>query len=153
MKRKSCCIVGHKNLKPYKSDHIKASLEKEILQAIQDGYTHFISGFDEGAGLIAAEIVAGLKTRNPALTLEAALPYRGRIATGSPLFHRLLGQCSIVGVHNEEYDPFCIIRRNRAMVSLAQRLIAVYDGCPGSDVSSALRCAYAKELEIRIVHL
>ncbi len=151
--KNTCCFVGHRIIHADKLADMTHALQKEILQAVADGYTHFISGFDEGAGLTAANIVADLKKHNTDLKLEAALPYRGRIKTADQSFHRLLALCDIVGVYHEDYDPFCFIRRSRRMVFLAGRLIAVYDGSNDSEVCSALRYAHTQGLDIRIISL
>jgi hypothetical protein len=81
---------------------------------------------------------------NPALTLEAALPYRNRMNAADGSFRRLLSACKTVGVYNERYSPACDMRRNREMVSLSQRVIAVYDGREKGGTLFTMRYAYTQ---------
>lgn len=86
---KTCCVTGHRNIPLEQTACISDLLRKEILSAIADGYTHFISGFASGADLLFADIVAELKALYP-ITLEAAIPYPGRMKTPDKAFQRLL---------------------------------------------------------------
>jgi uncharacterized phage-like protein YoqJ len=151
MSPKTCCVRGHRDIPGGKLDYVKEALQKESLQAVKDGYTHFISGFSEGVDLIFASLVADLMTENPALTLEAAIPYRNRLNVTDGLFLRLIGKCGIVGVHNETYGPSGFMKRDRFMVSQARRVIAVYDGRKKGGTFFTIRYAYAQERDVRII--
>lgn len=59
--QKICMVTGHRKVDPNKIDLVKAELRKKILLAVEDGYTHFVSGFAEGVDLWFASIVAELK--------------------------------------------------------------------------------------------
>ena len=74
MDSKMCCVTGHRDIPVSKINAVKYSLYLEIQAAISDGYTRFISGFADGSDLLFAAIVAEEKQRNPALSLEAAIP-------------------------------------------------------------------------------
>ena len=58
MFEKTCCVTGHRNIQEERSSYVEQELRREVLAAIQDGYTRFISGFAEGADLMFAAIVA-----------------------------------------------------------------------------------------------
>ena len=58
MNEKTCCVTGHRNISIDCITRVEQALRHEILLAIEDGYTRFISGFAEGADLIFASIVA-----------------------------------------------------------------------------------------------
>ena len=148
---KTCMVTGHRNIPPDKIDHITNELRREILTAIEDGYTHFMSGFADGADLIFAAIVADLKSENAALTLEAAIPYRGRVKTGTKLFHDLLSQCDVIGIHSESYAPGCFHKRNRFMVSASQRVIAVFDGRENGGTRATMRHASLQNKEMKMI--
>ena len=60
---KTCCVTGHRDILAEQMDRIQELLRREILAAIGDGYTHFISGFAAGTDMCFAEIVAELKER------------------------------------------------------------------------------------------
>ena len=112
MDSKTCCVTGHRDIPTSQIDTVKYSLYREIQVAIEDGYTRFISGFADGSDLLFAAIVAKEKQRNPALSLEAAIPYRGRMQTPNREFQRLLLVCDRVTVIRESYirvtPKFCV---------------------------------------------
>lgn len=94
-KIKTCCVTGHRDIPAERADRIRELLRREILEAIGDGCTHFISGFAAGADLLFAELVAELKATYP-ITLEAAIPYPGRMKTPDKTFQRLIRCCDKV---------------------------------------------------------
>lgn len=153
MEIKTCCVTGHRNIPADKIDYVKQELRREVLAAVQDGYTRFISGFAEGVDLMFAAIVAELKQENDSLWLEAAIPYRKRVSSPDPVFNELLGQCKSIGVYSEEYSPSCFMRRNRIMVSESQRVIGVYDGREHGGTAGTLRFAGSQEKEVRIIKI
>ena len=152
MKSKSCCVTGHRELDPLKIEPIKQALRNAILEAINDGYTHFISGFAEGIDLYFADIVAEMKEEND-LFFEAAIPYRNRIKTKDKDFQRLITQCNAVGVHSEEYSPRCYLIRNPFMVQSSDLVITVYDGREKGGTLSTMRYAHAMEKEVKVISI
>ena len=145
---RTCCVTGHRDIPAEKMGRIEELLRREILEAIGDGYTHFISGFAAGADLLFAEIVAELEERYP-ITLEAAIPYLGRMKTPDKTFQRLIRCCDTVKIHSDVYSKGCYMRRNRYMVDQSRRVIAVYDGRPTGGTAATVR--YAREKDVRVV--
>ena len=66
MQEKTCCVTGHRDIPQDKRTYVETELKKEVLAAIADGYTHFISGFAEGVDLTFAALVAEQKETNSA---------------------------------------------------------------------------------------
>lgn len=148
--RKTCCVTGHRDLPAGAEAEIRLELRREVLVAIEDGFTHFISGFASGADLMFAEIVVELKDRYP-ITLEAAIPHPGRMKTPDVTFQRLIGCCDMVKVCSERYFKGCYMVRNRYMVDASQRVIAVYDGRETGGTAAAVRYALNKGLQICMI--
>ena len=92
---KTCCVTGHRGLAPYRLRQAEDALRTELVRAIGDGFTHFISGFAEGADLLFAQLVVEYRHQYP-LTLEAAIPYPARLQNRDPRFQALLAQCDTV---------------------------------------------------------
>ena len=147
-KEKTCCVTGHRDIPAGQMDRILKLRRHEILAAIEDGYTHFISGFAAGVDLLFADIVAELKELCP-ITLEAAIPYPGRMKTPDETFQRLIRCCDTVKIHSDSYFKGCYMRRNRYMVDQSQRVIAVYDGRATGGTAATVR--YAKGKDVRVV--
>lgn len=149
----TCCVTGHRKISSEKIEFIAAELRREILSAIDDGYTHFISGFAEGVDLLFAEQLVQLQAEGHKITLEAAIPYRGRMRSKDPQFMRLIEHCSILGITAEEYSKSCYINRNRKMVQLSSRVIAVFDGRDGGGTAFTICYARVMERDVRIISI
>ena len=48
METKVCCVTGHRDIPTDRAVYVEQALRREVLAAIEDGYTRFISGFAEG---------------------------------------------------------------------------------------------------------
>ena len=145
---KTCCVTGHRDIPEERTDVIREYLYYEVISAIEDGYTHFISGFAAGADLLFADIVVELKEVCP-IMLEAAIPHPGRMKTPDKAFQRLIRCCDVVKIHSDSYSKDCYMRRNRYMVNQSQRVIAVCDGRSTGGTADTVR--YAKGKDVRVV--
>lgn len=148
----TCCVTGHRDIPADKIQYVQMQLRQELLQAIQSGYAHFISGFAAGTDLIFAGIVADLKHKYP-ITLEAAIPYQGRLKSPDKTFQRLLKECDIVKVHTEQYSKSCYMVRNSYMIDCSALVIAVQDGRKNGGTATTIRYARQKECTIREIRL
>lgn len=85
------------------------------------------------------------------LKLIAVLPYRKRVDSVCQNEHTkdLLDVCVEVMVIREEYRPRVYSQRNRYMVELSDRVIAVYDGWEKGDTVKTIRFAYQFWKELR----
>lgn len=153
MDKKTCCVTGHREITDDQIAYIKEELRRQVQTAIQDGYTHFISGFAQGVDLLFAEIVSEEKKQHPNLFLEAAIPYTGRLKTKDENFHKLLKNCNGIKIECEKYTPSCFMQRNRYMVGQSQRVIAVYDGRESGGTLFTMRYAHILERDIRVIEI
>ena len=153
MNTKACCVTGHRDIPADKVEYVKTKLKEEIEKAIADGFTMFISGFAEGVDLLFAELVLEQKAQHPDLFLEAAIPYRNRLQTKDPLFRKCLESCNGIKVQQEEYSQDCFMNRNRYMVALSSRIIAVYDGRDKGGTLFTMRYAHTMEREVREIRI
>ena len=151
-KEHTCCVTGHRDIPADKIQYVQIQLRQELLQAIQSGYTHFISGFAAGVDLIFAGIVADLKREYP-ITLEAAIPYPSRMNTPDEVFQCLLKECDIVKVHTDRYSKSCYMVRNRYMIDCSALVIAVHDGRKSGGTVATIRYANRKGCDLREVRL
>lgn len=151
-KEHTCCVTGHRDIPADKIQYVQMKLRQELLQAIQSGYTHFISGFAAGVDLIFAGIVADLKRECP-ITLEAAIPYPGRMNTPDEVFQCLLKECDIVKVHTDRYSKSCYMVRNRYMIDCSALVIAVHDDRKSGGTAATIGYANRKGCDLREVRL
>lgn len=148
----TCCVTGHRDIPAEKAAYVQAQLYQELLQAIQSGYTHFISGFASGVDLMFAGLVADLKKEYP-ITLEAAIPYPGRMYSPNQTFQSLLKACDTVKIHAGQYSKSCYMVRNRYMVDRSALVIAVHDGRNTGGTAATLRYAYQTNRAVREIRL
>lgn len=153
MENKTCCVTGHRDIPEGKRSYVEAELRKAVRAAIKAGYTHFVSGMAEGVDLTFAAIVAEQKKQNPALTLEAAIPYRNRVYGKDALLQKLLPCCDEVHICTEKYGPNCFFIRNRYMVQESSRVIAVYDGRERGGTLYTMRTAHVQGKEVRVIEI
>ena len=77
MRLHRCCFTGHRPFKLNMPERkVEKALEKEIKQAIDDGFTTFITGMAPGVDIIAAEIVLRLRKKHD-IKLICASPFEG----------------------------------------------------------------------------
>ena len=151
-KETTCCFTGHRDIPTNQLLVVSDKLRTEILQAISDGYTHFICGFAVGTDLIFAEIIAELKQKC-SLALEAAIPYPGRMNTPDEAFQRLIACCDVINIHADHYFGGCYMKRNRYMVDHSSRVIAVYDGRSTGGTASTVKYSYTQGCIVRNIGL
>ena len=151
-KEHTSCVTGHRDIPVDKIQYVQMQLRQELLQAIQSGYTHFISGFAVGVDLIFAGIVADLKHEYP-ITPEAAIPYQDRVKSPDKTFQCLLKECDIVKVHTGRYSKSCFMVRNRYMIDCSSLVIAVHDGRKSGGTAATIKYALQMERDIREIRL
>jgi uncharacterized phage-like protein YoqJ len=150
---KTCSFTGHREYPEGKVEYVRAAIRHEVKQAIEDGFTRFISGFAKGSDLTFAGIVLEFQDENSAITLEAALPYEGRLAARDGWFQSLIKRCAEVHVVSERYSSQCYLFRNHFLVDNCERLSAVFDGRNRSGTAQTIRIAEKVGRDIRIIKL
>lgn len=153
MIEKACCITGHREIPCEKLETVTEKLEEEIERAIADGFTRFVTGMAKGVDLLFAELVIRQKERHPNLFLEAAIPYRNRLKTTDPLFGKCFAACNGIHIQQEEYSKSCFMNRNRYMVSVCSRIIAVYDDRDKGGTLFTMRYAHMMKREVREIQM
>ncbi|MFZ7131867.1 MAG: SLOG family protein [Eubacteriales bacterium] len=148
---RACAFIGHRNVPNQKYIYIKHQLKCVIRYLIEQGYTHFISEFSDGVGLIAAATVAEFKESNPYIRLEAMIPYRSRLKNEDYEVQRLLGKCDIIGISSDENCPESFEKHSRFMVQRSQLLVAVYDGRKLGSTIYTMQYADTVGVEVKVV--
>lgn len=142
------CFTGHRPEKLTQPDHtVMHLLEKEIRQAIADGFTTFISGMARGVDIWAAEIVLRLRNEGYPIRLICASPYdgfeQGWRTDWQNRYHKVLQNADLVRFICNGYSRACFQIRNEWMVNHSARVIAVFNGEPSgtkNTIDYAARC-------------
>lgn len=151
MAEKTCCVTGHRDIPVEQIDAVKYALRREIIKAVSDGYTGFMTGFADGVDQYFAEMVIKLQEDFPNLRLIAVLPYQKRVdgLESREQTKALLHACADVVVIQEEYRPNVYAKRNRYMVEHSDRVIAVYDGREKGGTVNTIRLTHNMKKELR----
>ena len=154
--RQQCaCFTGHR---PEKLERmhwlIKRDLKKEILRAIDDGITVFISGMARGVDIWAAEIVLSLRQSGKPIKLICASPFPGFEERWDKDWKDRYNAIMAAADHTvfvcKGYSRSCFQIRNEWMVDRSARVIAVYNGEPGGTKNTI---EYANRMNIAVVEI
>ena len=159
----TCAFTGHRPQHlSFKFDEesegclaVKARLAKEIEQAIEDGYTVFISGGALGVDTWAALLVLEYKKQYPFLRLELAIPCMGQESRWSKKDKARYGYLidsadAVIRTSRQPYYEGCMRMRNAFMVQRSSRLIAVFNGKYGG-TSQTITMAQDRNIDVRII--
>ena len=129
-------------------------LNEQIVQAVNDGYTDFITGMQRGVNIWAAEAVLALRKEGKPLRLIAACAFQGmenQWEIGWQKRYRfILNHADEVHYVSDQPGRKAFFARNHWMVDRASRLIAVYTGAPGGTKETV---EYARTKQLHIVML
>ena len=152
LRKHRCAFTGHRPNRLYGCEgDVIVSLRKEILAAIEEGYTTFITGCSTGVDLWAADIVIELRRQNKELKLICAVPFEG-FDSKWPVdwvkhYKMIRKQADWVEVISPSYSPEAYQKRNMWMCRHASRIIAVWDGLPSGTQNTI---DYAKEIGLAV---
>ena len=158
----TCCFTGHRSDKLPWGDNecdprctaLKQSIAREITALYQRGFRHYISGMAMGCDLYFAEAVLALREQHPGLSLEGAVPCPTQADRWPDALRRrwrsILDRCDLETVVQQNYDRFCMLRRDRYMVDRSAAILAVFDGTPGG-TQYTLNYAMDQKLEILLL--
>lgn len=140
---RTCCFTGHRpdklpwglNEQDLRCASLKRSLDRELEGLYRRGFRHFISGMAMGCDLYFAEAVLSLREKFPEITVEGAVPCPTQALRWPDLMRRrwqnILDRCDLETVVQQNYDRWCMLRRDRYMVDRSAAVLAVFDGTAG----------------------
>ncbi len=144
---KRCCFTGHRPEKLNMDEkEVKRLLAHAIQDAVNSGFTTFITGMAKGVDIWAGELVMEYKNIYPSIKLIAALPYPG-FSKNAP---NLIKNADFVHTVSDSYDISCFQRRNEWMVDNSSLVIAFFTGEKGGTYNT-IKYAEKKDVEIMYV--
>lgn len=119
-KDNACCFSGHRVIPSELLPAVTENLERIIKSLINDGICDFITGGALGFDALAADIIIRLRHDFPQIRLILALPCREQSskwrASDRLRYDRHCRLADDIHILADEYDPGCMMRRNRFMV-------------------------------------
>lgn len=154
-KVKMCCIIGQQ-IPAGQRESIKAELTKTVEQAIEDGFTWFFAGMDEEIDKLFLQVYIEKKAAHPEIRLEAVRSsYNGK-EMPEEIYQYLDGGICFTYAETEGEESnrkLAYNRRNRKMLCMSERVIAVDNGRPRSRTSYAIDCARVMKLDLKIIKI
>lgn len=159
----TCCFTGHRpqslpwgfNEQDERCLKMKEQLKMEIKNAIENGYTTFISGMALGFDMICAETVLELKKSYPQIKLIGAIPCKTQDKLwkekDKQRYRALLAQLDgIRCIYDDYIGPECMLERNHFMINNSSLVIALFNGTSGGTKKTL---DYAKINGLKVVVL
>lgn len=152
-----CCFTGHRPEKlSVPEAEVKAWLEKQIDQAIADGFVTFITGCAMGVDIWAGQIVLDRKVVNADIHLIAAVPWPGFARRWNEewknQYDDLIRRSDLVVNVCEHYHKGVFQQRNEWMVDRSNRVIAFYNGSAGG-TRNTIEYAQRKGIEVCVFEI
>ena len=149
---KTCFFTGHRHISADEATSLKSRLNEELLNAINAGYTHFITGGAIGFDALAAEQVIRLREDYSDIRLILYLPCTNHTQNWKEndkmRFDAIESFADeIYYVTREGYREGCMKKRNNAMTEASDMCIA-YLKNPVSGTAQAVKLAEKKGLKI-----
>ena len=134
--KRACSFTVHRPERlEMRPNRVISWLEQEIRNAVDAGYTDFISGMQRGVDIWAAEIVLKLKAEGKPVKLIAACAWNGMEDRWEQNWQERYKAILIDAdktVYVSRYPGrAAFFERNHWMVDHSSRLIGVYTGAPG----------------------
>lgn len=150
-----CCFTGHRPEKLNQPESIIIpALEREIRNAVQEGFVTFITGMARGTDIWAGEVVLKLKAEGHPLHLICATPFDGFERSWSEDWQRryraIMTSADLVKVISPSYSRACFQIRNEWMVDHSSRVLAVFNGERGGTQNTI---NYAASKGVKVINV
>ncbi|MCD7783975.1 MAG: DUF1273 domain-containing protein [Oscillospiraceae bacterium] len=159
----TACFSGHRPEKLPFDDEIRrrmliSMLIQRIYDAIDEGYTTFITGMARGVDIWGGRAIYALKHQKPELNLKmiGISPYKNELNLlhGTDIYDygTVKQGCDEMYYLSEDYFPACYHIRNRLMIDHSSKVIGVvYDYKSGT--GNTIREARRQGLELDIIDI
>lgn len=157
LRKHRCAFTGHRPERLVGQEtYVITGLRKAIEEAINEGYTTFITGCSRGTDLWAADIVIEMRRHDKRLKLICAIPFEGFDEKWTIDWRKHLKQvkkqADWIHIVSKEYHADAYQKRNAWMVNKASKIIAVCNGEPSGTLNT-VRYAEAQKVPVHIIQV
>lgn len=149
---KTCFFTGHRFIWREEQKRLKSLLNEALLDAVNNGFTHFITGGAVGFDTLAAEQIILMREDYDMIRLILYLPCINQSESWNESdkerFEHILSEADeVYYVSREPYKKGCMKKRNYAMVTASDMCIA-YLKKTSSGTAQTVKMAREKEIPI-----
>lgn len=145
-KEKSCCFTGHRVIPQDDYYKVMLLLRQSVERKIKEGCADFYAGGALGFDTLAALTVLRLKMVYKNIKLHLILPCKNQAEKWNSedrrMYEKIISESDSVEYVSEEYTPYCMNRRNRALVDRTGFCIAY---CTQTSGGTAYTIGYAMD--------
>ena len=153
-KEKSCCFTGHRDIDKEKYIPVMAALRSIIEEKINRGYKIFCVGGALGFDTMAALAALKMKQEYRKIKLHMYLPCKNQAEKWSAynrgIYEDIIKKSDRVFYISENYTPYCMQERNRALVDNSSLCIAY---CTQPKGGTAYTIGYAMDNDVEVINL
>ena len=154
MKNQTCCFAGHRIIPAKDYSAIKARLEHEIVNLVDQGVCYFGAGGAVGFDTMAAQAILKLKPEYPHIRLILVLPCKDQTKNwrekDKKIYDHILDKADKVVYTSEYYHKGCMHKRNRYLVDNSDFCICYLTQDSGG---TAYTAGYARQKGLRIINV
>lgn len=149
---KTCFFTGHRIIGSDELKRIKSLLNEELLNAVNSGFTHFITGGAVGFDTLAAEQIISMREDYDKIRLILYLPCTDQSENWNEndkeRFEHILSEADeIYYVSREPYKKGCMKKRNYAMAAASDMCIAYLKKSP-SGTAQTVKMARDRGIDV-----
>ncbi|HBI02434.1 MAG TPA: hypothetical protein DDY49_00200 [Paenibacillaceae bacterium] len=152
MAEKTCCVASRLEIPTDKLDDVRREQKLEIGAALEDGYRTFVSGFEEGVGMLFYQLVNERRGEYPDIFLEVIL-HPDHCEGFNRADWQLISKSNGIKFLSKELQMDYLYTVTRYTVGVSERVIAVYDGQADRVTLYAMNYAHSLERDLRIIEI
>lgn len=150
---KACMFTGHRRISPRDVVQLPEWLDTQIEILIEQGYTDFCAGGAIGFDTLAALKVIEKKKKYGFIRLHLYLPcHNQEKAWNDSLKHAyyyVMNNADSIRYASEEYTKWCMQKRNRDMVDVAEVCLAY---CNSTSGGTRYTVSYCEKKGIKVIN-
>lgn len=152
MAERTCCVASHRLIPPDKLNDVRQELKMEIAAALEDGYRTFVSGFEEGLGMLFFQLVNERRKEYRDIFLEVIL-HPDHCERLNQADWQLISISNGIKLLSKEFQQDYLYTVTRYTVGVSERVIAINVGHVDRVTLFAMDYAHSLKRDLRIIEI
>jgi hypothetical protein len=148
MKNKTICAISYQEIPTERLGHVRQELVQEVIAALEEGYTTFITEYGTDVGTLFARCAIDQREKYPDIYLELVL-YKLDEPLDGDIFLKANGIKPLCDDCRESYP----LSATRYLVEQSDRVIIVSEKANNPDIAYAMDYTRTMERDCRIIEI